>query len=76
MICTVGCNLYQELNDYSFFWDIIDEYNIKATRFSVTAPMGNAVNDKDKYYLSMKNKLLEFIEQAVKRDILLIADCN
>ena len=24
----------------------------------------------------MKNKLLEFIEQAVKRDILLIADCN
>ena len=75
-IFTVGCNLYPELQNYSFFWDIINNYNIPAARFSVCAPSINNCKNKDEYYLSMKETVLCFISEGKKRNLLLIADCN
>ena len=75
---TIGCNLCLEITDYSFFWDTIDKYpGIPEVRMSVTSPINPVYKvDKDLYYTSMKPVLLEFVEQANKRNISISADCN
>ena len=73
---SIGVNLFPELDDYQFIWDIVDKYNIPAIRFSICAPSAQHQKDKEIYYLSMKNKLLEFYKEAYKRNIVLVTDCN
>lgn len=74
---TLGCNLYLQENDYSFFWNIVDRYqDISIVRVSVTAPTKELKNDKEKYYSSMKNIFLNFLYEANKRNIEISYDCN
>lgn len=75
---TLGCNLCQQINDYSFFWNIIDNYNnIPKVRVSVTAPISKKLlENKELYYFSLKEKFLEFIINAHDRHIIAGLDCN
>lgn len=75
---TLGCNICSDIQDYSFFWDIIDRYSdIKKVRMSVVAPTKQEQKkNKDKYYNDMKPYLLDFIKEAQKRNITIDNDCN
>ena len=74
---TIGCNLCMEIDDYDFIWKIVDKYNIKHIRTSVTAPTKlEYKNNKDQYYLDMLPKFLSFVKEADKRNVELGKDCN
>lgn len=74
---TLGCNLCLEIDDYSFFWDIVKQCNnIKTIRMSVTSPSEQYQHNKKLYYLSMKKKTLNFFNQAKKYNIKISLDCN
>ena len=73
----LGCNLYAEETDYSFFWNIIDQYPINEIRMSVTSPTQSSLkNDKKLYYNAMKDIFIDFLKQAKKRQIKINYDCN
>ena len=74
---TLGCNLCNEIDDYSFFWNIVDRVLPKQVRMSVTAPIKDEFKkNKDLYYTIMKPKFLTFLNEAKKRNIILNKDCN
>lgn len=75
---TLGCNLYLQETDYSFFWNIVDRYrNIKKVRMSVTAPNNPELKkNKELYYNQMKPIFLEFLTECKKREIIISYDCN
>lgn len=74
---TCGCNLCLEIDNYDFFWSLIDKYKIDHVRVSVTAPIKEAyLNNKDLYYLKLKPIFLNFIKEAYKRKIFIVIDCN
>lgn len=73
---TCGCNLCLEINNYNFFWEIIDKYQISKVRVSVTAPDETKKLDKEKYYSLMKNTFLSFLKEAKKRKVFVNIDCN
>lgn len=73
----LGCNICMEIDDYSFIWNIVDKYNIKHIRVSVTAPTKEEYkNNKDLYYRTMIPKFLSFVKEAEKRSVILGKDCN
>lgn len=73
----IGCNICMEIDDYSFIWNIVDKYNLKLVRVSVTAPTKEEYkNDKDKYYKSLLPRFLNFVREANKRNVSLHRDCN
>lgn len=74
----LGCNLYQDENTYSYFWDIIDKYpDISKIRMSITAPNNKELRaNKELYYTKMKPILLRFLEETKKRKIKIDYDCN
>lgn len=74
----LGCNLYQDENTYSYFWDIIDKYpDISKIRMSITAPNNKELRaNKELYYTKMKPILLQFLEETKKRKIKIDYDCN
>lgn len=74
---SIGCNLCMEIDDYSFLWNIVDNYKIDNVRVSVTAPTKEEYKkNKDKYYLSMLPKFLAFVKEAEIRGVALGRDCN
>lgn len=74
---TFGCNICPQIDNYDFIWNICKRFKIKKLRMSVTAPTAaEQLKDKDKYYLSMKEKFLNFIDNAMKYRVLLTPDCN
>ena len=70
----VGCNIYLNNTDYSFFWEIIDKYKISTFRVSIVVPQ--QIKDKDYYYNNMIPIYLDFIKEAKIRNVLLDQDCN
>lgn len=70
----LGCNLFKEENDYTFFWNIVKKYNINFIRYSVSVPKN--FYDKDKYYNLMKPILLNFLSKAKQLNLRLSIDCN
>lgn len=74
----LGCNLYQNENTYSYFWNIVDKYpDISRIRMSITAPNSKELkSNKELYYTKMKPILLEFLEETKKRKIKIEYDCN
>lgn len=75
---TLGCNLYLNEKNYIYFWECVDRYNdISTVRVSVTAPTAKELkNNKEQYYLKMKPIFLDFVNEALKRNISLSYDCN
>lgn len=74
---SLGCNLCAEITDYSFFWEIIDEFNCDSIRVSVASPQNNNyINDRDSYFKLMKPVFLDFIIECGKRGVLASTDCS
>lgn len=74
---TLGCNLCPQIDDYSFFWEIVKKYQVKEVRMSVTAPTApDFLADKDKYYTLMYPKFIQFEKDAFAHDVFVIQDCN
>ena len=75
----LGCNLYKDKTDYSFFWKIIDKYPEinKALRLSIVAPTTEYdKNHKEEYYSTMLPIFIKFIEESKKRYFKIFNDCN
>lgn len=73
----IGCNLYAERTDYDYIWAIIDKYNIKRLRVSVTAPITDEHrHNKEKYFEDMKPIFMDFVDKATERQIILGKDCS
>ena len=76
---TLGCNLYPELTDYNFFWDIIERYPEinKFIRISVAAPTKEEdKNNKQQYYENMLPIFTNFIIKSKQYYFKILNDCN
>ena len=74
---TIGCNVCMEIDDYDFFWSIVNKYSLRTVRVSVTAPTKKEYKeDKDKYYLTLLPKFLNFCKKAKMYNVKLSKDCN
>lgn len=74
---TLGCNICQEIDDYSFYKKIVENYSPAIIRLSVTAPTKEkCLMNKEEYYLSLKDKFLSFISWANTYSIKISFDCN
>lgn len=72
----VGCNIYMARTDYTYIWQIIDKYNIKRLRTSVTSPTPEFRGDKEEYFTKLKPIFMDFVEKALERQIILGMDCS
>lgn len=74
---TLGCNICQEIDNYDFFWDIVDTYEVSVIRMSAVAPTNDVQKaNKEVYYESLKEKVLSFVKKAELRNIKISFDCN
>lgn len=74
---TIGCNICQEIDDYSFLWNVVKRFHLPAIRMSVVAPTKTEqLNNKEEYYEMMKPKFLQFVRDAKLSGTLLSPDCN
>ena len=74
-----GCNIHPGLTDYSFIWEIVDQYKLNHLRTSVVSPAAKYENwrkDKEGYYYYMKPIFLQFCKDAVKHNCRLNIDCG
>lgn len=79
----VGCNIFLDLNDYSYFWnDIVDKIDARFIRCSVVSPGGCYAQEwanqekKEEYYKKLKPIFMQFMREAIKRNIIVGLDCN
>lgn len=78
----LGCNIYLDRDDYSYFWDLVDRYSIDMVRCSICAPGGCYTKEwrhqdqKEKYYQLLKPKFMSFVRDAVRHRVGLLLDCN
>lgn len=74
---TLGCNVCYEINDYSFFWNIVDKYKATGLRMSIASPQNNEfLYDRESYYKIMKPKMMDFVENLIKRNLFVNYDCS
>lgn len=75
---TPGCNLYEGLEDYDYFWKILDDYNFNRARVSVSSPRDMYYRlNREKYFEVMKDRFIQFVVEARKRNLAYLAyDCN
>ena len=73
----LGCNLYPEKIDYTFFWNLIEKYNIKTIRVSVTSPQNQQyITNKKLYFQTMIPIYEDFILKAHQNNCLIMNDCS
>lgn len=65
---TFGLNLCEEINDYTFFKDIVNQYKCKKIRLAVSYP--NSSKNLNTYYLNMKEKFLDIINFGINNQFL------
>lgn len=66
-----------EIDDYTFFWDLVEKYDLKLVRVSVTAPTKEEYKkDKHKYFAAMKSKFIDFMQKAREHRIQVTLDCS
>ncbi len=77
-----GCNIHLNQDNYNYFWEIVDTFNLKIVRCSVVAPGGCYQkqwcnqNKKMEYYTKLKPKVMEFVQNAHNRGVKIAFDCN
>lgn len=73
----LGCNICAEIEDYSFFWNIVDMVGAKEIRVSVASPQNNKyIHDKNSYFKDMKPLFINFAKEAYKRCLPMLLDCS
>lgn len=74
---TFGINLYPNIKNYYYIFDIAKKYGKKFIRCSYTAPACQFITtNKEEYYSQGKTLFLNFLEEAAKNNILIHMDCN
>lgn len=75
---TLGINLYKPDIDYSYIIDLLNQYNFKRVRASITVPNMDKINNMDAltYFMSMKKCVLGFLSKLFDNGIAPIFDCN
>ena len=69
-----GINLYHNMKDFKYIFDLAKEYNKKYIRYSFVVPKD--IQNKKEYYKNGKNLILDFYNLSYKYDIKLSPDCN
>lgn len=74
---TFGINIYKDLKDTDFIFDMLKEYKKNFVRVSYVVPNRNVkFADKDNYYREAKNPFIEFCSNAYNNRIKIGIDCN
>lgn len=71
---SLSFNLYEELDDWSFLFELTKTKKLKYIRVSCVAPYKNY--DKENYYNNMKNKFLNFVKDCHNHGVKIKLDCN
>lgn len=74
----LGCNVSPDRTDYSFFWDLVKQYDIDKVRYAVVTPGGTLCHylaDKNGYYEIMKPIFLNFCKEGIKNNCQIMPDC-
>lgn len=73
----LGVNLYKDLEDYDFIFELATRYNKNTIRVSYVAPTCKFSGiDKDGYYERAKEIFLPFLEKASSNYLKVRLDCN
>ena len=75
---TFGINLYPNIQDYNFIFELAKQFNQSHIRCSIVAPTCNFNNiQQDEYYNNlMKPIFLNFLKLAISYNIKINMDCN
>lgn len=74
---TIGINIYPDIQNFSYIFEIAKKYNLSSIRSSIVAPTCHYLHqNKDDYYNLMKEIFLKFIQQGIKDNIKIHLDCN
>lgn len=73
----LGINLYPDLEDFDYIFDLLKKYKKTTVRVSYVAPTCEYKDvDKDTYYTDAKKLFLPFVERAKSECISVHLDCN
>lgn len=74
---SLGLNIYDDCNDYSFIFFLLKKLSLKDIRISLTVPDFSKVStDAYTYYRNHKEKVLRIIQDFLSNDIVPYYDCN
>lgn len=74
---SIGVNVYQELQDYTFIADTVKRFELPSVRFSVVAPTyKDHARDKEIYYQSMRDLQLQVCRMIFQAGAIVRFDCN
>lgn len=74
---TLGINLYPDMIDYDYIFELLKRYKRTRVRTSYVAPTCQFSNiDKHEYYEEAKNIFIPFVERAKSEGITVRLDCN
>ena len=74
---SLGLNIYDDCNDYSYIFLLLKKFSLKEIRISLTVPDFSIVStDAYTYYKRHKEKVLRLIQDFLSNDIVPYYDCN
>lgn len=74
---SIGVNVYQELQDYSFIKNTIRRFGLKSVRFSLVAPTyKDYAQDKEKYYKDTRDLQMKVCRMIHEAGAQVRFDCN
>lgn len=74
---TFGINIYPNIKNYNYIFELASKYNQSFIRCSYVAPTKNFCNNnQDEYYINGKQLFLDLCDTALEYDIKLHLDCN
>ena len=75
---TIGINLYPNIKNYNFIFDLTKEFNLNRIRCSIVAPACQYTNINQEVYYNnlMKPIFLDFLQLAISHNIQINMDCN
>jgi sulfatase maturation enzyme AslB (radical SAM superfamily) len=74
---SLGLNIYDDCNDYSFIFLLLKKFSLKEVRISLTVPDFSKIStDAYTYYKNHKDKVLRLIQVFLSNNIVPYYDCN
>lgn len=77
---TLGINIFSaKKEDYRFFFEAVDRYDIRSIRVSASFPCSEIASKRENrfaYFHEIKDTYMYFCKEAVRRDIMVIMDCS
>ena len=73
---TQGINIYDKNQDFSYFFEIVDEFQIKDIRWTITTPTHLENFDMIEYFKERYPKQKEFLKIQIDKRLFPHPDCN